>query len=68
MTLAERSIAEYLGTHPGRLVNSHELAAEVGCKSEGSIRVLVHRMRGQGVEITSKPGVYGGYQLTALSA
>lgn len=65
MTLAERCIADYLMVHRGRLVSSHELADEIGVKSEGVIRVLVHRMRHQHrIKITSQPGVYGGYKLT----
>lgn len=69
MTLAERCIADYLMAHRGRLVSGYELADEIGSKSEGSIRVLIHRMRHRHrIKITSQPGVYGGYKLTERSS
>lgn len=68
MTLAERAIAEYLESHPGRLITSHEICDEVGCKSEGSVRVLVHRLRHtHGLTIASRNGVYGGYQIESAA-
>ncbi len=71
LTSTEQAIADLLAQHPDGLTMA-EIAERCGSKSTQSVKVLIHRMRGKGVAITSprhtsrrgpRKGVSQAYQL-----
>lgn len=65
MTPAESRLVGYLAARRGALVGVHELREAIGSAHEGSVKVLVHRLRAGGVAIGSVRGCHGGYRMDA---
>lgn len=66
MSPSQRRIVRYLAQRGTDLIGGYELRDAVCPRADVKvIHVLIHRLRRQGVPISSKSGPHGGYRLEA---